>query len=160
MHGDLGSLAAGVIYQAWSDSGAGIVRGTRRAESRLDRAEAVRFLTADHGPWAQARKHWAEIAGVCPDLLRAQAMIVLPPNVTATPALAPLPERLPRPGTKLAALVEMLCRPDGIAMTEMIEKFGWKRVTCSTAISGDLFHKFGIRSKRGPDGRYRLVKAA
>jgi len=63
MLGDLGSLASAVIYQAWADAGAGIVRGTRRAENDRERHEAVRFLTADHGPWAQSRQHWAEIAG-------------------------------------------------------------------------------------------------
>jgi len=65
---------------------------------------------------------------------------------------------MPRPGTKLEALVTLLRHPEGITLDEMMERFGWSRVTCSTAISGDLPHKFGIRSKRGPNGRYRLVQ--
>ena len=158
MLGNLGSLAAGVIYQAWSDAGAGIVRGTRRAESEKDRHEAARFLTAEHGPWAQSRKHWAEIAGVCPAQLRQRALAALAPNVPEEQAPAPVPERMPRPGTKLATLVALLRHSEGITLDEMQERFGWSRVTCSTAISGDLPHKFGIKSKRGPDGRYRLVQ--
>ncbi|APL95491.1 DUF3489 domain-containing protein [Sphingobium indicum] len=158
MLGDLGSLAAGVIYQAWADAGAGIVRGARRAESEKDRHEAARFLTADHGPWAQSRRHWAEIAGVCPDQIRQRALEALGPKVPVEQPFAPVPQRMPRPGTKLSALVELLRHPEGITFDEMQERFGWSRVTCSTAISGDLPHKFGIRSKRGPDGRYRLVQ--
>lgn len=157
MLGDLGSLASAVIYQAWSDAGAGIVRGTRRAENDRERHEAVRFLTADHGPWAQSRKHWAEIAGVCPDQLRQRALVAL---ATKMPAEQPaMPTRLPRPGTKLAALLELLQRPEGISLDDMQARFEWSRTTCSTAISGDLPSKFGLRSQRGDYGRYRLIEA-
>lgn len=160
MEGNLGSLAAGVIWQAWADAGAGIVRGTRRAETEKDRWEAARFLTAEHGPWALSRKHWAEIAGVCPTALRRRALAELSPKVTPAPApdAVPLPQRVPQPGTKLAAVVEMLSSAHGTTLEEMQERFGWSRVTCSTAVSGDLPCKFGVRGKRGPDGRYRLVK--
>ena len=65
---------------------------------------------------------------------------------------------LPKPGTKLAAVVELLSNPNGITIEEMQERFGWSRVTCSTVLSGDLPSKFGVRGKRGPDGRYRLAK--
>jgi hypothetical protein len=74
--------------------------------------------------------------------------------VSSTP-----PPRVPKSGTKLAALVDSL-RSEGITLDEMMTRFGWSRVTCSTAICGDLPAKFGFRSKRGPDGRYRLIEAA
>jgi hypothetical protein len=160
MLGDLGSLTAGVIYQAWSDAGAGIVRGTRRAESEKDRHEAARFLTAEHGPWARSRKHWAEIAGVCPDSLRARALDALGLKEAPEPEPAVLPDKMPRAGTKLAAVVDLLRQPEGVSLDEMQRMFGWARITCSTVVTGDLPMKFGIRSKRGPDGRYRIVQAA
>ena len=158
MDGNLGSLAAGILYQAWAD--AGIVRATGRAESEIDQHEAIRFLTAEHGPWALSRKNWAEIAGVCPAQLRQKAIESLSPKVIgdAPPAIALRPERLPRPGTKIADLIELLRHADGITVEEMQERFGWTRLTCSTVVSGDLPAKFGVRGKRGPDGRYRLVK--
>ena len=160
MDGNLGSLAAGIIYQAWADAGAGIVRGTGRAESEIDQHDAIRFLTAEHGPWALSRKNWAEIAGLCPAQLRQKAIESLSPNVVGgtPPVVAPMPERVPRPGTKVADLIELLRRTDGITLDEMQERFGWTRLTCSTVVSGDLPAKFGVRGKRGPDGRYRLVK--
>ena len=160
MDGNLGSLAAGIIYQAWADSGAGIVRGTRKAESEIDQHEAVRFLTAENGPWALSRKNWAEIAGFCPAQLRQKAIESLSLHIIgdSLPAIAPMPERLPRPGTKLADLIKLLRCADGITLEEMQERFGWTRLTCSTVVSGDLPAKFGVRGKRGPDGRYRLVK--
>ena len=157
MLGNLGSIAAGVLYQAWSDSGAGRVRGTCRAETEKDRHEAERFLTARHGPWADSRKHWSEIAGICPEQVRQRALAALGPQDTTVLPTPPAVKRIPRPGTKLKALVDSLSQPEGISLEEMMERFGWSRVTCSTAVSGDLPSKFGIRGKRGADGRYRLV---
>ena len=161
MDGNLGSLAAGILYQAWVDAGAGTVRGAQGAESQIDQHEAIRFLTAEHGPWALSRKNWAEIAGICPAQLRQKAIESLAPKVMSDtpPAITPMPERLPIPGTKLADLIELLRHADGMTLEAMQERFGWSRPTCSTVVSGDLPAKFGLRGKRGPDGRYRLVKA-
>lgn len=160
MLGNLGSLAAGIIYQSWSDAGAVIVRGTRRAESEKDRHEAARFLTAEHGPWAQSRKHWAEIAGICPDQLRQRAMAVLPAHLTAVPPPAPRPERPEKPnaGSKLRSLAELLSRPEGVSAHEMMERFGWARATCHSAMSYDLPRRLNLRATRAADGRYYLVQ--
>src|SRR5205807_2186934 len=106
------------------------------------------------GPWALSRKHWAEIAGICPTALRQRALAELSPKITPKiETVVPLPQRLPKPGTKLAAVVELLSNPLGTTLEEMQERFGWSRVTCSTVVSGDLPCKFGVRGKRGPDGR-------
>jgi len=156
--GDLGSLASAIICQAWADARAGSVRGIHGGGSDRDKHEAIRFLTATFGPWAQSRQHWAEIAGICPDRLRQRTLEALGLDEPPEPAPAPLPDKMPRAGTKLAAVVDLLRTPEGTSLDEMQERFAWSRVTCSTVITGDLPMKFGIRSKRGPDGRYRLVQ--
>lgn len=160
MYGDLGSLAAAVIYQAWSDAGAGIVQGTRRADNDRDRSDAISFLTAAVGAWAQSRKHWAEIAGICPDQLRQRAMDVLPAHLTAVPPPAPRPERPQKPnaGSKLRSLAELLSRPEGVSAREMMERFGWARATCHSAMSYDLPRRLNLRATRAADGRYYLVQ--
>lgn len=161
-------LARAVICQALSDAGVGMARGYRLSVEDRARDEARNFLLMSYGTWRDAREFWALMAGLDPDDLRTGTMKALgiekePEPVPApqpVPAVRVPPKRLPRPGSKLAALVDLLAKPEGISFDQMMERFGWSRVTCSTAISGDLPHKFGIRSKRGEDGRYRLVEVA
>lgn len=169
-------LARSVLIQAINDAG---LRGSSaenlRSVHRLDRAEAISFLTSQSGEWRRARIFWCGIAGRNEDDLRRWAVKKLgmplealpepapPPPIAPAPPppIAPAPPpRGPRPGTKFAALVDLLRSPGGTTLDEMQERFGWSRVTCSTAISGDLPYKWGFRSKRGEDGRYRLVEAA
>lgn len=157
MLGSLGSIAAGVIYQAWSDAGAGTVRGTCRAETEKDRHEAERFLTAAQGPWAEARRHWSDIAGVCPEQVRRRALAALSAPVMTKPPPAPILKREPRSGSKLEALIVSLKQPEGISIHQMMDRFGWSRATCSSVVTGDLPAKFGIRARRGPDDCYRLL---
>lgn len=163
-------LARSVVAQACID--AGVLLGAndeRTYVPGITKSEAISFLTSSVGSWKQSREWWCAAAGLNADELRRRSMRLLglenepePQPAAVMPPLAPKPPppRGPRPGTKLAALVDLLGSPAGITLDEMMERFGWSRVTCSTAISGDLPHKFGIRSKRGPDGRYRLVQAA
>lgn len=161
-------VARAVLSQALIDAGVGAGGGERRYISQIDRDEARSFLLSSVGSWKQSREFWCALADLDPNQLRTGTMKALgmesePKPVPAFPPPQPRrepPKRLPRPGTKLSQLVQLLDTPHGISLTEMQHTFGWSRVTCSTAISGDLPHKFGIRSKRGDDGRYRLVRVA
>jgi hypothetical protein len=165
---DYERIARAVLSQALSDAGIGMKTGERRTVSQMDRDEARSFLLSSVGSWKQSREFWCSLANLDPNQLRSGTMKALgvdeePKPVPAFPApqpKRPMPTRLPRPGSKLAQLVQLLGTDEGISFTEMQHTFGWSRVTCSTAISGDLPHKFGIRSKRGPDGRYRLASYA
>jgi hypothetical protein len=167
MHGEEARhLARWVVTQAIRDAGVGRDYSFKTI-SRLAQDEARSFLLSATGEWKRSREFWCGIADLDAEELRRRSMLLLglekepePAAVIAPPAPKPPPPRGPRPGTKLAALVDLLGSPAGITLTEMQERFGWSRVTCSTAISGDLPHKFGIRSKRGEDGRYRLIEAA
>lgn len=160
-------LARWVITQAIRDGG--VARDySSKTISQLDQDDARSFLLSSTGEWKRSREFWCSIAELDAEELRRRSMHLLgfdkePESVPAavsvqTPTRPRAPHR-PRPGTKLAALVDLLGSRDGTSLDEMMERFGWSRVTCSTAISGDLPHKFGIRSKRGPNGRYRLVLA-
>jgi hypothetical protein len=161
-------VARATVAQALSDAGIGAEHGERRTVSRIDRDEARSFLLASTGSWKQAREFWCALADLDPNELRVRTMEEL--GLVAEPTLVSAfpppqlkrepPKRLPRPGTKLAQLVCLLDTPEGISIPEMMQTFGWSRVTCSTAVSGDLPLKFGLRGKRGEDGRYRLIEVA
>lgn len=159
-------VARAVISQALSDAGVGTKTGRRLTVSQIDRDEARSFLLSSTGAWKQAREFWCALADLNPEELRVRTMKALgmetEPDAVAAfppPQVRNLsPARLPRPGSKLAQLVQLLNTPEGISIAEMMQTFGWSRVTCSTAVSGDLPAKFGIRSKRGADNRYRLIE--
>lgn len=159
-------VARAVISQALSDAGVGTEMGERRTVSQIDQGEARSFLLSSTGAWKQAREFWCTSADLDPEELRLRTMKALGMDTEpdAVPAFPPpqvrhlSPTRLPRPGSKLAQLVQLLNTPEGISLAEMMHTFGWSRVTCSTAVSGDLPAKFGIRSKRGSDNRYRLIE--
>lgn len=161
-------IARAVLSQALTDAGVGAGGGERRYISQIDRDEARSFLLSSVGAWKQSREFWCALADLDAEELRRRTMKALDMDTEPTPVPAfvapqpkrPMPTRLPRPGTKLAQLVHLLGTDEGISFPEMMHTFGWSRVTCSTAISGDLPAKFGIRSKRGEDGRYRLLHVA
>lgn len=168
MHGEEArQLARWVITQAIRD-GAVARDYSSNTISQLVQDEARSFLLSSTGEWKRSREFWCGIADLDAEELRRRSMSLLgldkepepqPATVIAQSAPKPRAPHGPRPGTKLATLVDLLGSPEGTSLDEMMERFGWSRVTCSTAISGDLPHKFGIRSKRGEDGRYRLVQA-
>lgn len=165
---DYRRVARAVLSQALIDAGVGTDSGERRYINQIDRDEARSFLLSSVGAWRQTREFWCALADLDPEQLRRGTMKALNIDEEPKPVVAfptpqpkrPMPSRLPRPGSKLAQLVQFLGTDEGISFPEMMQTFGWSRVTCSTAISGDLPGKFGIRSKRGDDGRYRLASFA
>ncbi len=59
------------------------------------------------------------------------------------------PEGQPRPrrrreGTKQALLVDMLRRPEGATIDQIVEATGWQRHTARGAISGAIKKKLGL----------------
>ncbi len=66
-----------------------------------------------------------------------------------------------RPGTKLAALVVALCRPEGATGLQLMLATGWQPHTVRGAISGMLRKKLGLNvvSSRAPEGErvYRIA---
>jgi len=68
-----------------------------------------------------------------------------------------------REGTKQAALIAMLRRPEGATVEQMVEATGWQRHTVRGAISGALKKKLGltVTSEKTEGARiYRIVEPA
>ncbi len=69
-----------------------------------------------------------------------------------------------RAGTKQAAMIEMLCRPEGATIDRIVEATGWRRHTVRGAISGALRKKLGLNvtSEKAESGErvYRITDAA
>lgn len=161
-------LAASVLAQAIVDAG---LRGASAEEPRathpLDRAEARSFLTASAGDWKRARDWWADMASRDSDNIRQWASCKLGlPVGTTTPSSEPLRlfelvEKQLRPRTeprhpKMLVLQDMMRRPEGVSLTEVMERFGWVKSTAMAGLTSDM-RKYGVTGKRGADGRYRLV---
>lgn len=69
--------------------------------------------------------------------------VVTRPDMTSHPVASPT-VRMPRPGTRQAALVEMLSRPEGASIPEIVAELGWKPYTIRGAISGVLKKRLGL----------------
>jgi hypothetical protein len=92
-HLSIEQLPAAVILSAIDDLGllpaVGPTRGIRSAipltwhqvkderDCAINRREALLFLTAASGPWAEAREAWASFANLDPDLLRERVLAML-----------------------------------------------------------------------------------
>ena len=67
---------------------------------------------------------------------------------------------LPRPGTKLALLVDLLRRSTGVTLAEISAATGWQQHTVRGAMAGALGRKLGLKvvseKAKGEDRRYRL----
>jgi hypothetical protein len=79
------------------------------------------------------------------------------------------PEAQPKPprqreGTKQALLIDMLRRPEGATIAQIVEATGWQRHTARGAISGAVKKKLGLNvvSEKTKDGEraYRITDAA
>jgi hypothetical protein len=64
-----------------------------------------------------------------------------------------------RPGTKLAQLIEMLNRDDGVTIAEIVAATGWQQHSVRGAISGALKKKLGLAvTSEKVDGRGRIYR--
>jgi hypothetical protein len=81
-----------------------------------------------------------------------------------TTAVSENQRRMPRHGTKLAALVGLLNREEGMTIEEMAVALGWQEHTVRGVMSGALVKKFGLTitsEKISQRGRvYRITGAA
>lgn len=69
--------------------------------------------------------------------------------------------RQPRAGTKQALLVDMLRRPRGVTIDEIVEATGWQRHTVRGAFAGALKKKLGLAiASEKVEGRGRVYKIA
>ena len=67
--------------------------------------------------------------------------------------------RKTRAGSKQARLVEMLRRPDGATIDEIVAAFGWQPHTARGAIAGALKKKLGLDvTSEKVDGRRRVYR--
>ena len=65
------------------------------------------------------------------------------PATEAAPPSAPK-ERKPREGTKQSVMIEMLRRPQGATLNEIVEATGWQSHTVRGAMAGALKKKLGL----------------
>ena len=67
--------------------------------------------------------------------------------------------RAPREGTKQAALIDMLSRPEGATLDEIATALQWAPHTCRGAMSGALKKRLGlVITSRKVDGRGRVYQ--
>ena len=73
--------------------------------------------------------------------------IEIEPKKTKTPKPEPKPastERKPRDGTKQSLMIELLKRPGGTTLAEIVEATGWQAHTVRGAMAGALKKKLGL----------------
>ncbi len=84
-------------------------------------------------------------------------------TTTGLEAIGCAPEQPPkqREGTKQATLIELLKRPEGVSLAEMIQATGWQQHTVRGAMAGSLKKKLGLNivsSKTdGQERKYRIT---
>jgi len=90
--------------------------------------------------------------------------IEIEPKKTKTPKPEPKPastERKPRDGTKQSLMIDLLKRPGGATLAEIVEANGWQAHTVRGAMAGALKKKLGLTITSEKDetkGRvYRIV---
>ena len=75
--------------------------------------------------------------------------------------LAPQQPPKQRDGTKQANLIELLKRPDGASLAEMVQATGWLQHTVRGAMAGALKKKLGLNivsdKTDGQERKYRIV---
>lgn len=78
-----------------------------------------------------------------------------------TAAVSHQDRRMPRAGTKLAMLVELLGRDGGATVAEMVAATGWQGHTVRGVMSGALVKKFGLQiTSEKIEGRGRVYRIA
>ncbi|WP_419535721.1 DUF3489 domain-containing protein [Endozoicomonas sp.] len=64
-----------------------------------------------------------------------------------------------RPGTKLHAVIELLARPEGAAIEEIMDKTGWQKHTVRGTFAGALKKRLGLTiESEKPEGQDRIYR--
>ena len=75
--------------------------------------------------------------------------------------LAPQQPPKQRDGTKQATLIELLKRPEGVSLAEMVQATGWQQHTVRGAMAGALKKKLGLTivsdKTDGQERKYRIT---
>jgi hypothetical protein len=175
---DAEQIGRAVIKQALADAGVGMESGCRVGINAADQTAARNFLTAATGSWKEAREFWAAIADLHPEKLRTGTMKLLglePRPLPPAEALGqssydgPLqlfypvpkqerPKRAPKPKQKRPSkrkqVLELLMRPEGVSLEEIVERFGWKKETAYSCVRFEV-RNHGVHGLLCRDGRYR-----
>lgn len=175
-------LARAVIAQALTDAGIHADGRERISVARPVQDAARSFLTAHAGSWKAARCYWADLADLDPEKLRTRTMELLgiePPLVKEPqkptsneplrlfypvpkpekPVRAPKVQAPPKNPSKRRQVLDMLMRPEGVSVEEVVQRFGWKKATAHSCIRFDV-RNYGVEGLRCRDGRYRAFKRA
>lgn len=79
----------------------------------------------------------------------------------ASPQPAAPKERKPREGTKQQQMIDLLHRPQGATLAEIVEATGWQQHTIRGAMAGALKKKLGLTiASEKIDGRGRVYRLA
>jgi hypothetical protein len=98
--------------------------------------------TAGQGPQAPEAPAQAAVApAAAKRKAKTQAAKAKAPKPAKT---APADKPTPRAGTKQATMIEMLKRPEGATVEQIVEATGWQKHTVRGAISGALKKKLGL----------------
>ena len=85
-------------------------------------------------------------------------LVITPEGLTAigsTPGHTPKQ----REGTKQATLIELLKRPEGVSLAEMVQATGWQQHTVRGAMAGALKKKLGLDIQSSKEsGGYRTYR--
>ncbi len=77
------------------------------------------------------------------------------------PSAAATTASTPRAASKQAKLIEMLKRPEGATIDEIVKALTWQSHTVRGAMSGALKKKLGLKVESGKvDGRGRVYRIA
>jgi hypothetical protein len=84
-----------------------------------------------------------------------------PPSEAPSPQPATAKDRKPREGTKQQQMIDLMRRPKGATLVEIVEATGWQQHTIRGAMAGALKKKLGLTISSEKDdtrGRvYRIV---
>jgi hypothetical protein len=76
--------------------------------------------------------------------LQAPQPVSAPPTAPTTPVASPAATPVTREGTKQAALIGLLRRPEGATLGQMVEATGWQSHTVRGTLAGALKKKLGL----------------
>lgn len=87
--------------------------------------------------------------------------LAITPEGLAAIGSAPVNAPKQRDGTKQSALIELLKRPEGASLAEMVEATGWQQHTVRGAMAGSLKKKLSLdivsEKSDGQERKYRIV---
>jgi hypothetical protein len=121
--------------------------------------EGVDYRLVNHGSqWT-----WETVGGEADTTVVPESAATTEEPVEKTDS-NPNPLSTPRKGSKQSLLIDMLRRPEGATIDQIVEATGWQRHTVRGAISGALKKKLGLNvtseKVEGLGRTYKIIDAA